>query len=165
MNSARKETMIGGLVAGIGALFLISAYGSGGGNASTSGGYDLTARFNRTDGLNIGSDVRVAGIAVGKVVHQSLNESYRSVVTLHIRDDIVLPTDSAALIHSDGLLGTKYVELEPGGAEEMLKPHAQIRYTQDSIVVEDLLTRILAQAKAKHGKGNGVGDEGAIPKL
>ncbi|MEO5373866.1 MAG: MlaD family protein [Alphaproteobacteria bacterium] len=154
MNADRKETLIGALVAGIGIVFLVTAYGSGADHdyGGVENGYDVTAVFNRTDGLSVGSDVRLAGMSVGKVSHAVLSQDYRSQLTLHVRGDVRLPSDTAALIHSDGLLGAKYVELEPGGAEETLKPSSQIRFTQDSIVVEDLLTKIVAEARSKRGR-------------
>jgi ABC-type transport system involved in resistance to organic solvents, periplasmic component len=114
-------------------------------------GYLLHARFSRADGIGIGSDVRVSGISVGKVVEQHLGPDFRAIVTLLIEPEVSLTADTAAAIHTDGLLGAKYIELKPGGDDVMLKPGQDISYTQDSMVLEDLMDLIIQQAKAKRG--------------
>lgn len=118
---------------------------------STDTGYLLHARFNRADGIGVGSDVRVSGISVGKVVEQHLAPDFRAVVTVRVTPDVLLTADTAAAIHTDGLLGAKYIELKPGGDDTMLKPGEDIFYTQDSMVLEDLMDMIIQQAKAKRG--------------
>lgn len=145
----RRETAIGAGV--LGALLLAVALNAvssdGRGDAAT--GYPLKAVFQRTDGLAVGAQVRLAGIPVGQVVEQVLDDRYRAHVTLAIDSGLELPEDSSAVIETDGLLGGKYIELQPGAAEEMLGPGGRIEYTQDAVVIEDLLARIVAQAKAK----------------
>lgn len=149
-NEARKQTLIGGAVAAAGVLFLVSAYGSGADRATPSGqGFEVAAQFNRSDGLAAGAQVRIAGMPVGRVVRQTLTPDFRAVVIMRIAPGVNLPTDSAALIQSDGLLGAKYIELQPGGSETSLTSGSRITFTQDALLVDDLLERILAQAQAK----------------
>ena len=150
MIHSKKETLVGALVVVAGGLFI--AYTTGSGAANRRGGeagYRVTAQFNRTDGLGVGGAVRLAGLPVGSIVDQTLTDTFRTVVTLAIRSEIKLPKDSAALIQSDGLLGSKYIELQPGGSEQMIGPDERLAYTQDSLIVDDLLARILAQAKSR----------------
>ncbi|MCK5295837.1 MAG: MCE family protein [Alphaproteobacteria bacterium] len=111
--------------------------------------YTVTARFNRTDGIVTGSNVRLAGIPVGTVLLQELDENYKTTVTLQIENRIKLPDDTAAVIHTDGLFGSKYIELEPGGMEETIPHGGIISYTQDSMIVEELLEKIIAIGKSK----------------
>ena len=86
-------------------------------------GYVLEARYNRVDGVTIGTDVLLAGAPVGKVTRLEFDpEVLQAVVTMTLRDDIKVPTDTAAIIVSNGLLGGKFIKLDPGGAEEMLQP-------------------------------------------
>ena len=146
-----RDTVTGGAVVVFGALLLTLAFSIGGKSADTVEGYRLSARFNRADGISIGSPVRLSGAVIGRVVDQELDDRYRAVLTFQLRSDIKLASDTAAVIYTDGLLGAKFVELKLGGDDEMLKPGQEIQYTQDAVVIEDLLDMIIQQAKAKRG--------------
>lgn len=141
------EALTGTVVIAAGALLLAFVY-SGTGKKQEPG-YDVRATFKRTDGLFYGAQVRLSGMVVGKVTGYKLDDAYRAVVTLHLKPGVELPKDSAALIHSDGLLGSKYVELQPGGDEDVIKPGGAITYTQDSVDLVDLLDKIVAVAEAR----------------
>ena len=110
--------------------------------------YSLIARFNRTDGLVVGDLVRLAGMDVGKVVAAKLDDNYKAVLTLEIKDSVKVPDDSSASIVSSGLMGAKYIEIEPGGSEDMMESGAEFSYTQDAMVIEELLDRIVSIGKA-----------------
>ena len=110
--------------------------------------YPVLARFNRTDGLLVGDLVRLAGMNVGKVVDARLDENFKAVMTLEIKEDVKLPDDSSASIVSSGLMGAKYIEIEPGGSEDMIEPNGEFAYTQDAMVLEELLDRIVSIGKA-----------------
>ncbi len=160
-NSADRETLIGGAVIVVGAVVLAIVYGTAG--RAELPGYDLTAQFNRAEGINVGSDVRMAGVMVGKVVSQNLDERFRAVVTMRLQPGTVVPDDSAALIQTDGLLGGKFIALQPGGDETNLKPGDEIRYTQDSISVDDLLELIIGQAEAARSASGQSGGAAKTP--
>lgn len=108
----------------------------------------LTAQFNRTDGLREGAPVRLAGVPVGVVADMRLADGYKAETLLAIRADVELPDDSAAIIETEGLFGTKYIELQPGGGLDMLGDGDRISYTQDAVILEELLSKIVARAKA-----------------
>ncbi|OAN42934.1 organic solvent ABC transporter substrate-binding protein [Paramagnetospirillum marisnigri] len=146
-----RDTVTGGAVVVVGALLLGLAFMLGGTGSRSDDGYTLQARFNKADGIGIGSHVRLSGTVVGKVTEQGLDDSYRAVLTLRLRPDLQLTSDTAAVIYTDGLLGAKFIELKLGGDEVMLKPGAEIMYTQDAVVIEDLLDMIIQQARAKRG--------------
>lgn len=114
--------------------------------------YNVYATFNRTDGLAIGDKVRMAGIDVGHVEKSVLDEDYRAVLTLKIREGILIPDDSSASIVSSGIMGNKYIEIEPGGSEEYIENEGEFSYTQDAIVLEELIDRIISLGKAKRKK-------------
>src|ERR1700744_5298155 len=96
------------LLAGVAAIHINSA-------RQASAGYPLLARFNKAEGVVPGTEVRLAGVAVGKVTEQKLDESFRAVLTLRLAGSVKLPTDSNAAIQTDGLLGAKFISLQPGG--------------------------------------------------
>jgi len=121
--------------------------------AATSG-LVVQAKFNKVDGLADGADVRMGGIAIGKVVDMTLDKQYRAVITLRFDDPVKLPKDSSASIHTDGLFGSKFVVLEPGAEEAPLKTGDVISFTQDALVVSDLLELIISEGKnARAGDG------------
>lgn len=138
-----------------GAIFLITAIVATGKDvAHVDGGtyYPLNARFNRTDGLLVGDMVRLAGMNVGRVVDATLDDHYKAILTLEIKDGIKIPDDSSASIVSSGLMGPKYIEIEPGGSEDYLPQNGEFAYTQDAMVIEELLDRIVGMGKANRQK-------------
>lgn len=147
LDPARRDTIIGAGVVVVGAVVLAVVYGSTG--RSSQPGYDLIAAFNKAEGISVGSDVRLAGVSIGKVVRQSLDDRFRAILTLRVAPGLQVPDDSSAAIHTDGLLGAKYITLQAGGDDTNLKPGEEIRYTQDSVNLQDLLQLIIAQGEAR----------------
>lgn len=149
------EAVIGAVVLLVGGLFVSYAYSTTGA-AIRSGGYELTARFQSASGLGVGTDVRVSGIKVGSVVKQSLDpKTYQAVLTLVVDQAVRLPSDSTAVVASEGILGGNYLELKPGFEETMLKPGGVVQYTQGSVDVLSLIGRFIgssATAADKAGK-------------
>lgn len=111
--------------------------------------YNIYASFGRTDGLNVGDVVRLSGVTIGRVSKAELDENFNTRLTLNIGKKYKIPEDSSASIVSFGLIGGKYVEIEVGGAEEYVPENGHINYTQDAIVLEELLDRIIAMGKSK----------------
>ncbi len=111
---------------------------------SVTSGYSLTASFDHIDGLNDGSDVRIAGVKVGSVTSERIDpKTFQAIVTLNVRDGIELPKDTAAEIDSESLLGGKYINLSPGGDEQILKPGQDITITQSAVSLEQLLGKFI----------------------
>ena len=149
------ETVMGAVVLGVAAVFLVFAYSKGG--TKTVEGYELVGKFDRIDGLAEGSDVRMSGIKVGTVTRQVLDpKSYLAVVTISIKPDVKLPSDSSAQITSSGLLGNKYLSIQPGGEDEMLKAGAEIQYTQGSVDLVSLVGRLIFSQTGSKGKVDGL---------
>jgi len=142
MSRSVAETIVGAAVLGIAVAFIVLAYTRSG--VATVSGYEVAAKFTRVDGLVRGADVRLGGIKIGSVINQKLDPiSYQAIVSMSIDDAIELPVDSTAAVVSDGLLGGKYVNLEPGGADELMKPGHVITYTQSSIMIEQLIGKVV----------------------
>lgn len=116
--------------------------------------YTLYATFNKTDGLVVGDKVRLAGVDIGRVVDSVLDNNYRAVLSLKINSKILLPTDSSASIVSSGIMGGKYIEIEPGGEEEFFSDGDEFNYTQDAMVLQELVDRVISLGKAKRNKNN-----------
>lgn len=76
-------------------------------------GYRLTVDFDTASGLEPKSDVKMAGVPIGKVEEIRLAGN-RARLVLRIRPEVRIPIDSVASIQTQGLLGEKYVEILPG---------------------------------------------------
>lgn len=136
------EALLGAVVLVVAAGFLVFAYSST--EVGSVEGYEVSAKFDRVDGLVVGSDVRLGGIKIGTIVDQTLEpDTYLAIVRMSIDPDIRLPADSSAEIVSDGLLGGRYLSLVPGGAEEMLATGDEIRFTQSPMSLESLIGRLI----------------------
>ena len=139
------ETVMGGVVLIVAAMFVATAFRSG--TATAPSGYQVTAEFDDASGMGPGSEVRMSGVKIGTVHSQELDpETYFAVVTLNISEAVKLPRDTSARIIADGLLGSNFIALEPGGDEEMIPPGEEITFTQGSINVVDLLGRFIFSA-------------------
>lgn len=150
------ETVVGAAVVAVAVLFLGFAY-VGVGLGGPSGGYRISAQFDNIDGINVGTDVRIAGIKVGSIISQKLDpKSFQAKVVMQLRPDVVLADDTSAKVTSEGLLGAKFVALEPGGSDGKLKDGSEISYTQGSVDMWNLIS----QAMFSKGKG---GDTAASP--
>lgn len=119
---------------------------------ATGNAISLVGKFNKVDGLVEGSEVRLGGIKIGQVSEMALDSAYRAVVTFDVDTNVGLPTDTSAAIHTDGLFGSKFVVLEPGAEEAVLKSGDEITLTQDAVVVGDLLDLIISEGKVARAK-------------
>jgi phospholipid/cholesterol/gamma-HCH transport system substrate-binding protein len=128
------------------------------------GGYPLHARFDRIDGLGVGSDVRIAGVKVGRVLATAVDpKTFQALVEFNVADDIKLPKDSSAAIESDGLLGGKYIALSPGGEDQVIPPNGEVTITQSSINIEELLGKFVFSVANLNG-GDKQGNAGSGEK-
>jgi phospholipid/cholesterol/gamma-HCH transport system substrate-binding protein len=151
MQNSIVETLIGAAVIAVAAFFLVFAYSSTG--SGPVSGYDVVAKFNRVDGVNVGSDVRMSGIKVGTVEKMSLDpKSYNAVVTLALDSAVKLPDDSSVRITSEGLLGNQYLSIEPGASMDMIKPGGEIENTQGSIDLIGLLGKAVFSSSSGESK-------------
>jgi phospholipid/cholesterol/gamma-HCH transport system substrate-binding protein len=127
---------------------------------SNNGGYRLIAKFDNVDGIGNGSDVKISGVKIGSVVEQFLDpKDFRATLVLSIKEDVQLPSDSSAKIASEGLLGSKYLAITPGGDEEMLENGNEIQFTQSSVNLEDLLGKFIFSSEKNSDKKDSKNDK------
>lgn len=156
MNGNLFEALIGAVVLVVAGFFLVFAFTTA--DIGTVQGYQVIAKFDRVDGLNIGSDVRLSGIKVGTVTNQDLDhETFLAVVRMNIDPDVKLPKDSSAQIVTDGLLGGKFMAIVPGGDPDYIEPGGEITFTQSPIILENLIGQLI------FGAGGDSSDEAASP--
>jgi phospholipid/cholesterol/gamma-HCH transport system substrate-binding protein len=153
MKEEVRHTFIG--MATLVVVLLIAGISFSSSKIETPTGIAIKAVFNQIDGLSVGDDVRMGGVIIGEVTKMDLGEGYAAHVWLRINQSNKLPEDTSAAIHTDGLFGSKYITLEPGGDEAYLADGDEISMTQDSVVVQDILELIIGEAKAKRAKNIG----------
>jgi phospholipid/cholesterol/gamma-HCH transport system substrate-binding protein len=108
--------------------------------------YQVSAKFGSVSGLKPNSRVEMSGVQVGKVVDIHLEpESYEAVVQLKIDKEIVLQEDVIASIRTAGIIGDRYVNITPGGLDDLLADGDKITETESAINLEDLLSKYIFQ--------------------
>jgi len=115
---------------------------TGGGTAA--GAIEVKALFPNTTGIEVGTDVRIAGLKVGTVTHQELDPgTFQVKATLAIDPKVKVPVDSSAAVASEGLLGGSYVALIPGGDPKPLKSGDLITDTQGAVDMMGLVGQFI----------------------
>ena len=142
MKKRPVETIMGLVVLLIAGLFLYFAYSVS--DLQVVKGYEVTAKFLKVGGLNVGADVMINGIKIGTVIGKKLdNENYDAEIKLSIASDIKLPKDSTAMISSNGLMGNKFIKIEPGKSKDMLQNGDEISNTKDFKTLEDMVGEVI----------------------
>ncbi|VDS10295.1 putative phospholipid ABC transporter-binding protein MlaD [Paracoccus haematequi] len=144
----RAELLAGAVVLAVAAGFLGWGFGKG---FARETGYEVRASFPDVDGVAVGTEVRLAGVPVGRVTGVTLNpDTYMADARLSLPAGIVLPSDSAALIQSDGLLGGAYIQIQPGGSPDNLAPGDEIEDVQGAVSLLQLMMKFVdSQAQAE----------------
>jgi len=147
MGRTLIETIMGGVVLAVAAVFLVFAYSQA--NLRKVEGYEIKATFASVGGLDTGADVKINGIKVGSVVSQSLDpQTFDAVVRMSIADTVHLPVDTVASISSEGLLGGKFVKLVPGTATTMVAAGGALGPTRAFKSLEEMVGQLIFLATA-----------------
>lgn len=142
MRNDTVETLIGAIVILVAIVFVVFTYKSTG--AASVGGYELTAKMPRVDGVAIGTDVKLAGVKIGTVSALTLDpKDYRVAVHMKLQPEVKIPDDSSVMVTSAGLLGSSYVSISPGGSDTMLAAGGEIKNAQGAIDMMGLLSKFV----------------------
>lgn len=151
------EALVGLLVVLLAAWFVWFAWTSTGGGVKR-GAIRVEAIFPNVGGIEIGTDVRLAGLKVGTVIDQKLDpETYQVKVGLALDPGVSIPVDSSAAITSEGLLGGSFIALLPGGEPVSLKQGDVITDTQGAVDLMSLFGQMINRS------GNDGGSEAPAP--
>jgi phospholipid/cholesterol/gamma-HCH transport system substrate-binding protein len=169
MRSPRIEFAVGAFLllalATLLVLALASTNGRWGGHGDT---YPLRARFSNIGGLRPNAPVKIGGVNVGEVADIQLDPvKYDSIVTLAIQGKYKdLPSDTAAGILTNGLLGESYVGLTPGGDPTPLKPGDELYLTQPAVDLIQLVGKYMFSGGGKPADGDNAATtpDAAAPK-
>jgi phospholipid/cholesterol/gamma-HCH transport system substrate-binding protein len=142
-RSPARDFIVGLFVlAGLAAIAYLSI-SIGGFTWHGPGGLKLAGNFDETGGLKVRAPVVIAGIRVGEVSAMSLDKDYRARVELSLDPTLKLSVDTTASIVTAGLLGDRYVELQPGGEEQMLKSDDRIAFTESAVILERVIGQLV----------------------
>lgn len=142
------ETVLGAVVLVVAGLFLVFAYSSA--DLRKVQGYTISANFPMVDGLKEGGDVKINGVKVGsisgmKLITEPGASQYLVNMQMTILPEVQLPVDTVAMVASESLLGGKYLSLEIGVDEEMVKTDGsgKLTRTQAPMRLDDLIGQLI----------------------
>ena len=105
-------------------------------------GYAVSADFPSTGGLKVGAAVEIAGVDIGRVEAITLAD-YQARVRMVIREGVKIQEDSIASIKTKGLIGEKYVRINPGGSDRAVKPNGKLTEVEPPVDIEELLSKYI----------------------
>jgi phospholipid/cholesterol/gamma-HCH transport system substrate-binding protein len=159
-TSPIRDFLVGCFVLiGLGALAWLSL-SVGGLSLGSSHGLVLYANFTQIAGLKPRAPVVIAGVKVGDVESITLGKQYAARVRMVVEPTLELPIDTSASIVTAGLLGDRYVELQPGGDAQLLRSGEEIGFTEPAMQLERLIGKFIHQTDV----GGGSGEKGADEK-
>ena len=144
MNKINIELITGiFVIIGI-ACFTWLAVSVAGATFTEQPGYSLSARFTSISGLRDGAIVEGAGVRIGTVTAIDFDpDAFEAIVHLRINEGVPIQEDAIASIRTQGIIGEKYINIVPGGFDELLTEGMEIYETESSISLEELVSRYI----------------------
>jgi phospholipid/cholesterol/gamma-HCH transport system substrate-binding protein len=142
MKKYSMETIVGIFVAA--GLLCVGYMAVKLGNLSLFGEDSLVlyARFGSVSGLKLGSPIEIFGIQVGSVQKIEMDpEKEMAIVKMGIKKGIKVYEDASASVKTAGLIGDKFIKVDPGGSADLLKPGGVITETSSALDIEDVIGR------------------------
>lgn len=142
------------LLLGIAALVWLATAATDFGQDVGDERYRVTARFQNVADLREQAPVKIGGVAVGMVESIALDPvSFEAVVTMSIASRYnEIPSDTGASVLTSGMLGNRYIGLEPGGAPDMLVDGDELFITQSAFVLEQVVGKFLFNAGSENSQ-------------
>jgi phospholipid/cholesterol/gamma-HCH transport system substrate-binding protein len=153
-RSPTRDLIVGLFVlVGLAALAYLSL-SIGGMTYSGPKGFLLIANFDEIGGLKVRAPVVISGVKVGEVANIALNDDYRAKVSFNLDPALKLPTDTTASIVTSGVLGDRYVSLQPGGDDQLLASGDQIEFVESAVILERMIGKLIHNADIGNGKSD-----------
>lgn len=110
--------------------------------------YTISARFTNVGDLRNNAPVKIGGVTVGLVESIELDAvTFEAIVNMDIAQRFdEIPDDTGASILTSGVLGDRYVGLEPGGSPEYVTDGGELFITQSALVLEQIIGKYLFNA-------------------
>ncbi|WP_084269789.1 MlaD family protein [Patulibacter minatonensis] len=130
--SPQRAMLQAGLVLGLIALviaFAVTAYNGVPGKTYRT----AYAIVPATGNLIKHDQVRIAGVRVGQVTASTIDPDGRARLKLQLSGDTKLPEGTSVLVRANGLLGARFVQLNPGRSSRMLPDGAEIKGSANAL--------------------------------
>jgi phospholipid/cholesterol/gamma-HCH transport system substrate-binding protein len=115
--------------------------------------YSLYARFTSVSGLRAGNPVKMLGMEIGRVEALTIDQKdLKAVVEIRIKNGIKVYDDAIASIKTEGLIGDRYLSIDPGGGGSLLASGSTIIETQPAVEISDLIGKYAFGDVEKNGK-------------
>ena len=121
-------------------------------------GYTLYADFDNISGLKTADKVQLAGVEIGKINGIMLNKE-RARIAMRINQGVQIDADAIAAIKTSGIIGDKYVSIQLGPSDRILKNGDVLRQTQSAFVLEDAIGQLINSSGSSGGNGGGDSDK------
>ena len=107
--------------------------------------YEVYADFDSVSGLKNGASVEIAGVDVGRVNRIILDPKSgdKARVYLQIQGGVKLQDDVIAAVRTSGIIGDKFIQLQPGGSDTIIANGGRIRDTESSVNLEELISKYI----------------------
>ena len=143
------ETIVGFLIIIVAGAFFFYAYNVSN-SARVSDGYQLSASFENIEGISVGSDVKLSGIKIGHVDNIVLEKNtFFAKVIFRVANDVSIPKDSRVIVSTSGLIGNKYIRINPGASDATLSDGDKLIFTQSALNIEDLIAKLMYSLTSK----------------
>ena len=136
------------LLLGIAALVWLAMRATDYGQEIGKETYRISVRFTNVADLKINAPVKIAGVTVGMVESIVLDPvMFEAVVNMNIASRFnEIPSDTGASVLTSGVLGDRYIGLEPGGAPDALADGDELFISQSALILEQVIGKYLFNA-------------------
>jgi phospholipid/cholesterol/gamma-HCH transport system substrate-binding protein len=133
------------LLLGIAALLWLAMRATDYGQDIGKETYSISARFTNIADLRDKAPVKIGGVVVGMVESIELDPvTFEAVVTMGVSARFAeIPSDTGASVLTSGILGDRYIGLEPGGAPDYLQEGDELFITQSALILEQAIGKYL----------------------
>lgn len=133
------------LLLGIAALLWLAMRATDYGQDIGKETYSISARFSNIADLRDKAPVKIGGVVVGMVESIELDPvTFEAIVTMNVSNRFnEIPSDTGASVLTSGILGDRYIGLEPGGAPDYLGEGDELFITQSALILEQAIGKYL----------------------
>ena len=133
------------LLLGIAALVWLAMRATDYGQDIGKDTYTISARFTNIGDLRDRAPVKIGGVTVGMVESIVLDPvTFEAVVDMSVASRFnEIPSDTGASVLTSGVLGDRYIGLEPGGAPDMLQDGDELFITQSAVILEQVIGKYM----------------------
>lgn len=118
--------------------------------ATNSSLISVTAYFQTVAGISKGTDVKLGGVKVGRVLDVQLDpETLTPILTIGLEKSYAIPSDSSFAVKSEGIMGGKFVSVEVGPGQTPITEGQTFYNNQSSLDLESVVSQVVFGGEKK----------------